>query len=115
MTVVWDKDRALAQPGGDQGLLREAAEIFHQECPTSLANLHRALAAHNADTLGKTAHRVKAGIGCLTGGTALSAVAKLEDAACEHDFAHASAAWNEAQHELACPRASPRDFSGRGP
>lgn len=96
----WDKDQALSQLQGDEALLREAAEIFLQECPKLRATLRLALADGDARTLARTAHRLKGSVACLAATRVCSVVADLEEIAGRQDFARAAEVLNEVEREL---------------
>jgi PAS domain S-box-containing protein len=96
----WDKTRALSRLGGDEELLREAAEIFLRECSQSVAELRQALADRDREQLARIAHRLKGEAGCLGAESALSALVALESSAGKRDFAVIDRAVEHAISEL---------------
>ncbi|MBZ5568586.1 MAG: PAS domain S-box protein [Acidobacteriia bacterium] len=109
-TRAWDKSQALSRIGGDEQLLRETAAIFLQEYPKAASDMRRALAERDAGMLGRIAHRLQGGVGCLGAGQTLSALVKLEDNLRQPDLVRMSRAVADVERELACLRQALEEF-----
>ena len=59
---TFDRDAALARVGGDAELLKELAELFLQEYPRSLAQLHAALEHQDPQGVQTAAHGLKGAV-----------------------------------------------------
>ena len=59
----WDRPAALARVGDDLELLQEIARLFLDDAPNMMSAIEQAIAAHDADALGRSAHTLK---GCVS-------------------------------------------------
>jgi HPt (histidine-containing phosphotransfer) domain-containing protein len=109
---VWNQRLALSGVGGEAQLLREIAAMFLQGYPQAVSDLRRALAGHDAEMLGRIAHRLKGEVGCFGAAQSLSALVKLEDEVGQQDFARLSPAVDEVERALACLRQALSEFCG---
>jgi DNA-binding response OmpR family regulator len=57
--VAWNREAALSRVGGDTTALQEIIEIFLRDAPGLLAEIERTAAAGEAETLSRTAHRLR--------------------------------------------------------
>src|SRR5262249_23772230 len=67
---IVDKAAALKRTGGDAQLLQELVQMFLQECPGLLTEIHAAIAAHDAPKLRRASHTLKGAIGTFAAQTA---------------------------------------------
>ena len=63
--VTWDRATTLERLDGDENLLQEVINIFLEETPKLLTQLHEAIANFNAEMLERTAHGLKGQLGYL--------------------------------------------------
>jgi HPt (histidine-containing phosphotransfer) domain-containing protein len=73
-----DFDNALSRAGGDMELLKEIAALFIDDYPRSLAELHQALAAGDAQTVNHAAHGLKGAVANFGAQPAVAAAFTLE-------------------------------------
>ena len=59
----WDRPAALARVGDDLELLQEIARLFLDDTPNMMSHIEQAIAARDADALGRSAHTLK---GCVS-------------------------------------------------
>jgi two-component system sensor histidine kinase/response regulator len=69
---------ALQRVGGDRELLRELLEVYLDECPRWLAQLHAALAGHDEAGVRRLAHTIKGSMGQFGAQAAFLAAQRLE-------------------------------------
>ncbi len=62
ITFTFDRPAALAQVDGDEGLLREVAELFIRDAPSMLEAIESALAQQNAHDVERAAHKLKGSV-----------------------------------------------------
>jgi CheY-like chemotaxis protein len=75
---VSDKTAALKRTGGDTELLRELVQMFLQECPGLLTEIHAAIAAHDTPKLRRVSHTLKGAVGTFAAQPAYEAAERLE-------------------------------------
>jgi signal transduction histidine kinase/DNA-binding response OmpR family regulator len=75
---VADKTAALKRTGGDAQLLRELVQMFLQEYPGLLAEIHAAIAAPDAPKLRRASHTLKGAVGTFAAQSACEAAERLE-------------------------------------
>jgi len=75
---VFDKEVALARVGGDADLLKEIAQLFLEDYPKSLADLHEALNAGDARRVERAAHGLKGAVSNFGAAPAVAAALQLE-------------------------------------
>lgn len=73
-----DREVALSRVGGDLELLKEIAELFLDEYPKNLADLHEAIAAGDAKGLERAAHGLKGSVATFGADAAVEAAFRLE-------------------------------------
>jgi CheY-like chemotaxis protein/HPt (histidine-containing phosphotransfer) domain-containing protein len=73
-----DEDEALAQAGGDRGLLCELAGLVRGECRQRLGEIRAALEARDADRLRSAAHPLKGALLAVAARPAQEAAQRLE-------------------------------------
>ncbi|HOX44902.1 MAG TPA: ATP-binding protein [Myxococcota bacterium] len=78
---VFDRQAVLARLGGDQGTLRELAELFMSTAPGLLEDLRLALAADDLGQVARRAHTLKGACAALGAASMLAATEVLEQAA----------------------------------
>ncbi|WP_119154303.1 PAS domain S-box protein [Caldimonas tepidiphila] len=87
--ALYDRDRAVAMLGGDEGLFDELAEMFAADADAQVQVLRQAAAAGDLARLGALAHAQKGAVSMLAATAASETAARLE------------AACNAKQHEPA--------------
>jgi len=75
---VLELETALARVGGDLELLREIAQLFLDEYPGSLDDIHQALEAGDANKLERAAHGLKGSVANFGARAAVDAAFQLE-------------------------------------
>lgn len=78
MTQPFNEQEALEQVGGDTDLLRELIDVFRQECPALLEQIHTAIAQGHAADLQRAAHTLKGSARVLGAAPAAEVAARLE-------------------------------------
>ncbi len=73
-----DRRLALSRVGDDLELLREIADLFLEECPRALLELHQALAGADALKLENAAHSLKGSVANFGASAAVDAAFRLE-------------------------------------
>jgi PAS domain S-box-containing protein len=89
---VFDKSRFLSRLEGDELLGREIIEMFLQECPKLLENVHGAAEQRNPSLLERAAHSLKGSVGDMAAPQAFAAACTLEQNAREGKIEDADAA-----------------------
>ncbi len=87
LPFAWDL--ALERVGGDEGLLRELAEMFFAECPKLMQQIRDHLAAANGPELRRAAHTLKGSAGVFGAEQVAAAAHRLEEIGREAAFADA--------------------------
>ena len=87
-----DLAAALARVGGDEELLKEIAEMFVDQCPDALAEVHRAVESNDSDALQNAAHSLKGSVGNFGAKAAFEAALRLEMMGRHHDLGDSSQA-----------------------
>ena len=59
----WDRPAALARVGDDLELLQEIARLFLDDASNMMSSIEQAIAARDAEALGRSAHTLK---GCVS-------------------------------------------------
>ena|SRR5689334_12223874 len=75
---VLDSETALARVGGDVELLKEIAQLFLDEYPGALDDIHKALEAGDAHKLERAAHGLKGSVANFGASAAVEAAFQLE-------------------------------------
>jgi HPt (histidine-containing phosphotransfer) domain-containing protein len=75
---AFDRNAALARVGGDTVLLKELAELFREECPRSLIQLHLALERQDPKGVQNAAHGLKGAVSNFGAEPAMDAALCLE-------------------------------------
>jgi HPt (histidine-containing phosphotransfer) domain-containing protein len=73
-----DHELALSRVGGDAELLHELAELFLEEYPRLMADLHAALERGDANGVERAAHGLKGSVASLGGVTAMELARDVE-------------------------------------
>lgn len=79
--VVFDKSRFWSRMEGDDALGKEIIELFLQEYPKLLENVHQAAGQRNAPLLERAAHSLKGSAGDIAATEAMEAAARIEQIA----------------------------------
>jgi two-component system, sensor histidine kinase and response regulator len=75
---VLDRTVALARVGGDEELLKEIAELFLEEYPRALSEIHQALDAGDSKALERSAHGLKGAVANFGARAVVDAAFELE-------------------------------------
>jgi two-component system, sensor histidine kinase and response regulator len=78
---VFDREAAMDNMGGDEGLFREILGLFLDDCPRLLADLREAIAEEDAASMGRAAHTLKGTSGHFAANLVTAAALRLESAA----------------------------------
>jgi len=76
--AAFDRDLALSRVGGDAELLKEIAELFLEDYPNSLNELHEAVDKRDARMLERSAHGLKGSVSNFGARRAVEAALQLE-------------------------------------
>ncbi len=77
---VFDRDAAIDNMAGDEGLFREILGLFLDDCPRLLAELGEAIANDDAPGVGRAAHTIKGTSGHFAANGVTEAAQRLEAA-----------------------------------
>ena len=97
---IFNLGEALARADQDHKLLQEMAELFLEHGPKDLAGIKTALAARDAEAVGRFAHRLKGAVLQLCAPAMLKAAKRMEEAGKAGDIAAASALYGGLEAEL---------------
>ena len=75
---MMDRALALSRVGGDAELLREIAQLFIEDYPRVLAELHRAIESGDSKTVERTAHGLKGSVSNFGAPAAVDAARTVE-------------------------------------
>jgi two-component system sensor histidine kinase/response regulator len=75
---ILDKAALLARVDGDKQLLAQIIEIFLEECPKQVREIRDAVAARDAPSLARLAHKLKGSVGNFAAQRAFEAALRLE-------------------------------------
>lgn len=75
---ILDKPALLARVDGDKELLAQIIEIFLEECPKQVGEIREAVAAKDAPSLARLAHKLKGSVGNFAAKRAFEAALRLE-------------------------------------
>ena len=76
--AVFDRALALSRVGGDVELLKEIAELFLDDYPKSLSELHQAVESGDARRVERTAHGLKGSVSNFGARPVVDAALQLE-------------------------------------
>jgi two-component system sensor histidine kinase/response regulator len=99
---VLERATALARVGGDLDLLKEIAALFLDEYPRELDEIHKALAAGDAQTLERSAHGLKGSVANFGPRAAVDAAFQLEQLGKAGKLDQAPPVLAELERTLAC-------------
>ena len=99
-TAAVDWEKAVAQFGGDEGVVSELAELFLAECPGLETGIREAIDAGNAADLRRHAHTLKGSAGVFMARAAVAAAQRLEQMGRDGDLSEAEEAWPALAAEL---------------
>ncbi len=99
---VLERATALARVGGDLDLLKEIAALFLDEYPRELDEIHKALAAGDAQTLERSAHGLKGSVANFGARAAVDAAFQLEQLGKAGKLDQAPPALAALERTLAC-------------
>jgi HPt (histidine-containing phosphotransfer) domain-containing protein len=98
---AFDREEALARVGGDEELLKELVGLFLEDYPGRLAELGRAVAAHDGRAVQRVAHSLKGAVGAFGARAASEAALRLEAMGRRGDLSGAEEAWAALDDALA--------------
>jgi two-component system, sensor histidine kinase and response regulator len=96
--VDWGEARARVE--GDEGLLRELAQMFLDTCEGQLAEIRGAIDSGDAETLRRVSHGLKGAVGTFGARPAYQAAAHLEAVAKGQDLGEAPEAYGALAREV---------------
>ncbi len=97
---VFNLDEALVRADHDLELFQTMAALFMEHGPKDLAEIKTALAAHEAEAVGRFAHRLKGAVLQFGASAALEAAQQMEQAGKQGDMAAAASLYNELEIQL---------------
>ncbi len=97
---VFDLNKALEQSGGDKELLKEIINIYNQEYPKQLQELHEAIEKNKPDVVNRVAHTVKGAVANFGAKPSFDAALNLEKIGKSGDLSHAKEAFDVLKKEL---------------
>jgi signal transduction histidine kinase/FixJ family two-component response regulator len=83
---LYDRERLLAQIRGNRSILAEIIDLFLDQHPPQLEQLQHAVAARDAQEMGRLAHILAGSIGNFHASRAVAAAKGVEEAATQHDW-----------------------------
>ncbi len=99
-TAVIDEAALLERFEGDRDLLREIVQLFFDDCPRRLADIHNALAGGNREALERAAHSIKGSVGNFAAPAAMEAALRLEMIGRSGDLSGAADACARLEQEI---------------
>jgi CheY-like chemotaxis protein len=96
-----DWQQALDQLEGNDALLRHMVQLFLEECPKRLRDIHNAITQANASQLQRAAHTLKGSAGILAAGPVVAAALQLETMGRAGELRHAADAWGALEVAMA--------------
>ncbi|HEV7734346.1 MAG TPA: Hpt domain-containing protein [Candidatus Binatia bacterium] len=97
---VLDHETLMDQVGGDPELLLRLIELFDADRTETIDAIQAGLAARDAKTVERAAHRLKGSLGTLAATAAHHAAMNLELVGRAGDLVQAESAWKTLEHEL---------------
>jgi PAS domain S-box-containing protein len=88
--------------GGDQSLLEELLQIFHEDWPGLMSEMREAVGERDPQRLRSAAHSLKGLVASLAADDAARAALRLETMGREADLTHAREALEDMERELQC-------------
>jgi two-component system, sensor histidine kinase and response regulator len=85
----FDERAALDRVGGDVDLLRELAELFHQDYPKLIYSIQKAVRGNQGELIERSAHTLRGALANFTNGCALELVSRLEECGRSGEFEEA--------------------------
>jgi CheY-like chemotaxis protein len=90
-----NREELMTRVDGDLELLRSMIEIFLEDAPQSLKDMHAALEANNAASLSRLAHALKGAISNFSSDAVTDVALRLETLAIDEDLPRAQEAYRE--------------------
>jgi HPt (histidine-containing phosphotransfer) domain-containing protein len=97
---VLDRGALLARLGGDEDFLREIADLFLEDCPKLLADIHSAVSTGDAGALEHAAHTLKGSVSNFGAEAARQAAFRLENLGRAGDLKPAGEAYSSLVQEI---------------
>jgi two-component system, sensor histidine kinase and response regulator len=97
---VLDHETLMDQVGGDPELLLHLIQLFDSDRAETIDAIRQGIAAKDAKTVERAAHRLKGSLGTLAAMAAHAAAFELEVIGRSGDLTGADAAWKSLEHEL---------------
>ncbi len=116
--AAFDRDELLSRLEGDEALLREVADLFLDDYPHLLAEIHAAIDGQDFDALQAGAHRLKGAAANLAAGALAETARRLEVCGQSRNRSEAQAIWSRLKVEadaLALALARPAPITGSTP
>jgi two-component system, sensor histidine kinase and response regulator len=99
--LVLDRALALSRVGGDEELLREIAELFLDDYPNLLGQIHQAVESRDPQGLERASHSLKGSVANFGAEPAYQAALELERLARSRNLAGVGAALQKLESDLA--------------
>jgi HPt (histidine-containing phosphotransfer) domain-containing protein len=111
---ILDQETLMDQVGGDPELLLHLIQLFDNDRAETIDAIKAGLAARDAKTVERAAHRLKGSLGTLAAMAAHAAAFQLEAIGRSGDLTQADAAWKSLEHELTRLRPELERLSAQG-
>jgi two-component system sensor histidine kinase/response regulator len=102
---TWNPENALARVEGDDGLLRELIQLFIEDYPRTMADLHAAISQGDCGTVERHAHTLKGSASNFEAGPVVNTGLRLETSAYRKDLSNAGGEVQDLETALAELRA----------
>jgi two-component system sensor histidine kinase/response regulator len=79
--MAFDRDELLDRLGGDAVLMQQMIDLFVDECPRLLDEMHAAIGRGDLDAVRRSAHAFRGAAANFSSGSAVAASLRLEEAA----------------------------------
>lgn len=114
MATLLDWERALENTDGSEDLLLELAEMFIEECPDMMREVHAAVDAGDASALQLAAHTLKGSVRIFAMEPAVEAARRLEEMGASGDLSDAGDGWSALKLEIDRLTAALADKTSQG-
>lgn len=97
---TFDYAKALTVTDGDEGLLKELINLFHEQSSRLLSEMSRAIDGSQADQLQRAAHTLKGAAGNVGAMTLCEVALSLETMGANNDFETVKASFEKLTAEI---------------
>jgi signal transduction histidine kinase/CheY-like chemotaxis protein len=99
-SLVFHREEALRNVGGDDAILTEMVELFTTECPKQMAEIAAAYQAGDPNALSRAAHTLKGSVSLFGADAARAAAQRVELIGREGRLNDYQEAWTELQRQI---------------